>query len=206
MKQKGYQGFTLLELLTVITVLGILAALSVPTLESLVKRNRAVSVTNELLVSYQLARDEAMLRGRRVVVCRRARPASENAVCNEANLGGANHCSCAQGAVDSSNDGWEDGWLVFEDLNENNLADSGETLIKVFDPIAVNFTVRDGDGSPHYERIYFDPDGTSIAGSLQVCQVGTETSADSDRIRTARRVLVSRVGQAVIMNGTECDV
>jgi len=203
---KGLKGFTMIELLLVIAVAGMFAAMAIPSLDGLVKRNRIVSVTNDFLATYQLARDEAMLRGRRVTVCRRQQPATETAVCTNANLGDDAHCSCATSNSPATADGWEDGWLVFEDTNENNVADNGEALIRVYDPINGLFTVRDADGSPHNSRVFFEPDGTSIAGSLQVCLVGTDTAADSERIRTARRILVSRIGQANILNGVGCDV
>lgn len=203
---KGLKGFSLLELLTVLTVVSVFVVLAVPSMDGLLKRNRIVSVTNDILVTYQLARDEAMLRGRRVTVCRRAQASSVNAVCTAANLGNDAHCSCATSDTPATEDGWEDGWLVFEDSNENNAADNGETLIRVFDPTNPQFTVRDASGSPHNSRIYFDPDGTSVAGSLQVCITGTETAADSERMLSARRILVSRIGQANILNGVSCDI
>lgn len=202
-KNRG-KGFTLLELLTVIAVVAILGAFAVPSLDAVNKRNRIVSVTNDLIISYQLARDEALLRGRRVAVCRRSRSASENATCTQSNLGTDAHCSCATGTADTSSDGWEDGWLVFVDSNQNSEADSDETLIRVFDPVASSFTVR--GNSPHQQRVYFDADGTSIAGSVWVCEQGDDTDSDSQRIRNARRVLMSRIGQSNILNGTECGV
>ena len=146
------------------------------------------------------------MRGRRVTVCRRAQASTETAVCTDTNLGVDAHCSCSTSDAPATADGWEDGWLVFEDADENSAADNGETLIRVFDPTNSQFTIRDEAGSPHNSRIYFDPDGTSIAGSLQVCIVGTETAADSERILTARRILVSRIGQANILNGVSCDI
>ena len=201
---KGLKGFTMIELLLVIAVAGMFAAMAIPSLDGLVKRNRMVSVTNDILATYQLARDEAMARGRRVVVCRRQQPTTETAVCNNANLGDDAHCSCATNDTLAIADGWEDGWLVFQDSNLNDVADTGEDLVRVYDPVDGRFTVR--DTSTHSEYLYFDPDGTSIAGSLQVCIAGSETAADSERIRTARRILVSRVGQANILNGDTCDI
>lgn len=191
-----------MEMLTIILVAGVFATLAIPSLNSLSTRNRIVSVTNELLVTHQLARDEAMLRGRTVTACRRSRAASDNATCTQTNFATDPHCSCVTGNADSNADGWEDGWLVFEDRDADGSSDGGEILIQVFEPLPQSFTAR--GNATHANRVFFDSDGTSVAGSIFVCEVGSDTAAESERIRNARRIRVSRVGAADIIDGTEC--
>lgn len=65
---KFCRGFTLLELMTAIAVLAILVSIGVPSFQTLVKNNRVVTQTNELVTAVNFARTEAIKRGRPVRV------------------------------------------------------------------------------------------------------------------------------------------
>jgi type IV fimbrial biogenesis protein FimT len=62
------RGFTLLELMITIAVLAILVTVGVPGFQELIQNNRVTTQTNELVTALNLARTEAVKRGRHVQV------------------------------------------------------------------------------------------------------------------------------------------
>lgn len=98
MRQRGRgmracsRGFTLVELLVTLAVAAILLALATPSLAELLRGNRLAAANNELVTALNVARAEALRRGRPVTVC-----------------ASADQRSCAA----STN--WATGWVVFED-------------------------------------------------------------------------------------------
>ena len=82
-------GFTLLELMITIAILAVLVGLGLPSFQETIRTNRVASITNDLVGAFQLARSEAIRRGRDVWVC----PSS-----NQASCGGT----------------WAQGWIVWD--------------------------------------------------------------------------------------------
>ena len=165
-------GFTLIELMVTITVLAVLAAVAVPSFARLLLDARRSTVLSELTAALNLARAEALGRGRPVVVCR-----SSDAV------------SCGSGP-------WETGWLVF--VNDDNdtppVVDTGEEILKVRQesqpaytlvPVTnyANFITYRADGSVNnLGRItYCDRRGAAAARALLVNRIGrVRLSRDAD--------------------------
>jgi type IV fimbrial biogenesis protein FimT len=88
----GQSGLTLLEMLTTITLLFVLASLAAPGLRTFIQNNRAATQANELVMSLNLARNEAATRGNRVSVC-----------------------ASTDGVTCSARTDWTGGWLLFDD-------------------------------------------------------------------------------------------
>src|ERR1043165_1245229 len=86
-----HRGFTLIELMLGITVLAILLGIGVPSFNEMIRNNRLVEQSNELVAVLNYARSESLTRGIRVSAC----PANGN-VCS--------------GGTD-----WNTGILVFTD-------------------------------------------------------------------------------------------
>lgn len=107
-------GFTLIELLVTIAVAAILLAFAVPSLAELIRNNRLAAGTNELVTALQMARAEAVRRGRPVTLC----SSSDGSACV------------------SSTTGWAGRqWLVFQDGASNGnpvTSGAGFELIRVF--------------------------------------------------------------------------
>ena len=104
MDTRSQQGFNLLELMTAVAVLGILLGLGVPSFTQMIRNNRVVANTNELVVALSAARSEAVKRGLPTSVC--ARNAATSDVCR---TGTANN--------------WSSGWLVFVDAADKGRAE-----------------------------------------------------------------------------------
>lgn len=106
------RGFTLAELLVAIAVLGILLTLAAPDLRAMIRNNRLATLSNQLVVSLQYARTEAVKRGATVSVCKTADASAQNPVC-------------------VSGGGWERGWLVFVDGGTAGVVDGTDLRLQV---------------------------------------------------------------------------
>jgi len=113
-------GFTAIELMVVISIAAILTTAAVPGFQSLLDSYRVRRATEDLIATIYLARTEAIKRGGEVLL-RKAMP-----------VGCAGVSTTAQ---------WECGWIVFLDLNNNNVLDGHETVIQS-SPIALGVDIR----------------------------------------------------------------
>jgi prepilin-type N-terminal cleavage/methylation domain-containing protein len=123
MNTRSQHGFTLLELMTAVAVLGILLGLGVPSFTQMIRNNRVVANTNELVVALSAARSEAVKRGLPVTVCARSGPTSD---------------VCRTGTASN----WGSGWLVFVDpAGTAGVVDAGDEIVQRFDAASAGVTV-----------------------------------------------------------------
>jgi len=107
---KGNNGFSIIELAVTLALLAVFVAVGVPSFSGLMRDNQLVADVNSLVASLQLARSESVKRGVQVSIRR----------------------------VSTTNNQWEQGWIVFTDENGNgvfddngdsNLCEEGEDCI-----------------------------------------------------------------------------
>lgn len=110
------RGFTLIELLITMVMAGILLALAAPAFHSFIQNNRITSQANELLTTLAIARSEAIKRKQGITVC-----------------------SSTDGSTCSGS--WNQGWIVFADTDTDGTVDAGETILRVWGPLAGGSTV-----------------------------------------------------------------
>ena len=127
------QGVTLPELLISLSVTSILALTAFNFLPPLMHSSRMSGEVNRFVVALQLARSEAVKRGRRLVLC----PQTPQLVCGR----------------DAD---WENGWLLFASDNREREVD--EPLILAAPPLAGFIKMHSGN---HRKRIVYQPDGSS---------------------------------------------
>ncbi|MDP9902661.1 GspH/FimT family pseudopilin [Variovorax ginsengisoli] len=121
---RRHEGFAALEWLVVVAITALLAAVSLPAFQAVMDRHRVRLAVEELTASLYLARVEALQRGGEIVM-RRA-PVD----------------SCSS-AIQPGH--WDCGWIVFADLNDNNLLDRGEQLLQTAprtDGVSIYFTAN----------------------------------------------------------------
>ena len=149
------KGFTLLELIVTLAVVAIVLTMGIPSFQALIRDNRLIALTNEFIGAMHLTRSEAIKRNHRVTLCK-----------------SADGMRCA---IDG---GYEQGWIVFDDPNNNVDVDTDahETVIQVFQGSSTNTGMTLQGNTPVRKYVSYDGMGFSRlagggfqAGSLTVC-------------------------------------
>jgi len=163
-------GFTLIELAAVMAVAAVLVGVGVPPLTEMVRSIRLSSASNDLLAGLHMARSEALKRNGRGVVCK-----SSDGV------------SCA------STGGWEQGWMVFHDANNNGSRESGEAIVERGHALAGDLRVTGNLNVVRY--VSYTGTGTTKtvgggfqSGTLTMCR----QSVDGGE---ARQIIISSSGR-----------
>jgi type IV fimbrial biogenesis protein FimT len=169
-KRYGCAGFSLVELMVVVAMAAILLTLAAPAFSGLVTSIRLSTGINALFSSLILARSEAIKHNSRAVVCK-----------------------SASGLACTTSGGWDQGWIVFHDANNNAALDVGEALISRVQ--ALPKLIRLIGNSPVSNYVSFTPMGTTSytsgafqAGTLTVCQ---ESAVPVE----ARQIVISSAGR-----------
>jgi type IV fimbrial biogenesis protein FimT len=175
------QGLSLVELLVVVLIGGWLAALAVPSLGALVHAQRGSALASGLFASLQLTRIAAITRNDRVVMCK-----------------------SADGSGCSTAGGWQQGWIVFHDRNNNAAWDVGETVIERHQALSPGWWLT-GNG-PVSNYVSYGSTGYSklVSGAFQA---GTFTLCpDAGGGGEARQIVINSAGRARIqkVDATVC--
>ncbi len=150
------QGFTLVELIITISVAAILLTISVPAFRALTRTFQLSTQANIFVTSVNVSRAESIRRSRRVTLC----PSADGTGC-------------------AASGNWDQGWIVFVDLDNDAARDAGEDLIAVHGALEGGLTlIGDSDVSNY---ISFRSDGTSRLANGTSFQSGTITLCQEDR-------------------------
>lgn len=166
----GSGGFTLIELMIVVVLVATLLTLAVPALSGMVSSMKITTATNSLFSSLLFARAEAIKRNSRAVVCK-----------------------SSTGDACTTSGGWEQGWIVFHDVNNNAALDAGEVVL--LREQAVSHPIRLTGNGPLVSYVSYTPIGTTSftsgafqAGTLTVCtQSSTSVAAREIKISISGR-------------------
>ena len=144
------QGLTLIELMVALAIAMIVVALSTP-VSNFFKQNRVTSLEHEFVTSLNLARSAAVSTAAPVTVCR-------------ADAVNPNICA-APGAAGRRP--WEQGWIVFEDPNNDCTINAGETVLQQHAALTPGYTLREAAiDCITYNRTGFTP---ASAGTWSLC-------------------------------------
>ena len=102
-------GFTLIELLVVVGMVAILASLATPSFRTLLVKRSVQAAADSLVSDMRYARSEALKRSTSTYICR-----------------STSGTDCAAGVGS-----WNDGWIVFVDMNASTTVDAGDEVIRV---------------------------------------------------------------------------
>ena len=156
------KGITLPELLATMSVISILGFGVVPGMTEMVQENRLSTAANELIAHLHLTRSEAVKTGTRVIMC----PSLDGKSCEKSSE-------------------WHSGWMVFQELNQNNQPDADERVIRVHEGIA-GITIRSGISR---QRVKYSPLGNSYGSNT------TFVFCDEHGDSNARAVILSPSGR-----------
>lgn len=151
MNIRAQSGFTLIEIFISVLVAAILLALAAPSFTEFTKNKRLTTQANEFVSSLALARSEALKRVSRVTVCR-----------------SSNGSTCA------TSGGWQQGYIVFNDKNNNGQPnpntsnpDINEPIFKVVSPLTNGMTLNGSSNVSAYISYVSSGQSKMLSGAFQ---------------------------------------
>lgn len=144
--KRTQSGFTLIELIVTVTLAAILMGIGIPSFMETIRSNRLTSATNDLITAFNLARAEAVKRGKMVTVRR---------------VDNSSFTKVGAGAQ------WENGYDIFVDDDADGVFDAGETFIRTFPGLPLDYTLRRTSNGPRIS--FLATGGASSVGSFVIC-------------------------------------
>jgi type IV fimbrial biogenesis protein FimT len=175
-------GFTLVELMITLAIAVVLLTIGVPSFYTLIKNNRLTSATNDLVSGLNLARSEAVTRARRVTICK----------------------SADQTTCDTSGSGWEQGWIVYSDENNNGAYDSSgtpEPLLRVQGAMGNQITATGNTNVANYISYIASGQSQMTGGGFQA---GTITFCDDRAEDVGKNLVINSTGRVRTDPGVTC--
>ena len=163
---KSQRGFTLIELMITVAIAGILLGVAVPSMRDMMSNNRVTSYANDFVSSMYLTRSEAVKRGTRVTMCK-----------------------SATGAVCVAGGGWEVGWVIFEDDNDDGAFVAAD-VIQVHEALATSVTLAGAGAAADYASFIENGSAQTTGGAAQE---GTMTLTMDGKTRTITLTSIGRM-------------
>ena len=152
MGKRCSRGVTLVEMLMVLVVMGVLATTVIPGFAHLLHHTRQSTLGNQFLADLARARSEAIRRGARVVLCK-----------------------SADGVACIASGDWGQGWLVFQDSNNNGIREVSEDRISRLEAQPIDWKIQGTFTGAHF--ISYHPTGRTMlptgswqGGTLTICR------------------------------------
>lgn len=161
-------GYTMTELMVALSIATILLMIAIPSFGALIRNQKITAAANDFMMAINLTRAEAIKRGARVDL---------------APLDGKD---------------WSEGWIVFVDRNDNQIADSGDEVIFAHDATSKNLMIKSvlTDSSKPY-LAYTATGRTRTNTSSQAPQFGTISFTLEKQVR---RIKLNFLGRPRLCN------
>jgi type IV fimbrial biogenesis protein FimT len=180
-KLPGCRGVTLIELLVAMSVLTILLAVGVPSFSQFTANTRLNSYANTMFSHLALARSEAIKRNTRVVICK-----------------------SPDGSTCAGSGNWNQGWIVFADLDNSGSINGGEQIITAMPALSTGFSFS---GNTHVSSyISYDALGMTKltsggfqSGTMTLCPAAPAVAGNG------REIILSSSGRSRIAKITTCS-
>ncbi|MGR9107597.1 MAG: GspH/FimT family pseudopilin [Gammaproteobacteria bacterium] len=177
------RGFTLIELMVTLAVSAMVLSFGVPGFQGLIRDNRMATQYNQFLSALNTTRSEAIKRATRVTICKRNAAGSD---CNNAG-------------------NWENGWIVFTDLDNDGAVDANENILRVQGALSGNNTLRASNN-----RVTYNAQGFAVGfnNTYRLCDFRGPIHAralvlsNNGRVRRA----TDSNGDGIVENGSGTDI
>jgi len=120
-------GFTLVELMITLLIAAILLSQAVPSFLTMLQNSRITTQANDYVTSLNVARSEAVKRGSRITVCK-----------------STNNTTCI------ASGGWQQGWIIFVDADNDAVVDNGEEVLRAHGPFEPGNTLVGTGNTANY--------------------------------------------------------
>lgn len=169
----GAGGFSLMELVIVLAIGAFLVAMAVPAYRGQIDNSRLSAAASDFLSSMMLAKAESIGRTDNITLC----------------ISNVNADNCL------TSGGWEQGWLIFIDLDGDGEFDVGDDeIIQIHRSLNEGMTAR---GTPQLsDRITFAPNGLTNLSGNQTIMICDARGFNKD----SRGIIVSILGKGSILS------
>ena len=178
---KKQNAFTLIELMIVVALVAIVAAFATPSARDIVLKSHRTAALRDVGTALALTRSEAINRQTVVAMCTTT-----------------NFTSCS-----GTSTNWEDGFLVFEDDNQDGAVDVDTDIIRIFREFGGSITVRRSmrDGSADTRILSYDETAMFVdkddASNFIIC--------DEKGVQHASALVLNSTGQVRTAADTNDD-
>jgi len=173
------RGFSLIELMMALALMSILLVLGIPSFQAVVKANRLIAANNDMIGSLNLSRSYAIKENIRVTLCK-----SHDGV------------ACADAG------GWDQGWIVFTDQNNNAAYDVvGERVLLIQEQVGGGVAMIGDTQLEDY--ISYVPRGNTQLTSGAI-QTGAIVTCDQGG-GVGRRLRIAPTGRVQVAKETGCS-
>ncbi len=153
------RGFTLIELIVTLLMAAIILSAGVPSFRNMILNNRQTAEMNNFLTTLMIARSEAVKRHVNTVTV----------------------CTTTDGINCTAAGGWEQGWMVFDDINADLIAQPAE-LIRVYESLVNDGLTLRGNALVTNTIIFsqtgmVNGPGGLFTGTFRMCDFRGQTSA-----------------------------
>jgi type IV fimbrial biogenesis protein FimT len=176
---RAQRGVTLIELLVVVAISALLMSLAAPSMREFIGKWQLSNAVNSYNSSLQLARSEAVKRGRVVRMCR-----------------SSDGTSCATAAAAN---GWATGWLVYIDNDASGVLSTPDQVV-VTQGAFSNFYNIASTTSGSTGTFVFTPTGFLQGGSANDGMTFSWDSASTIQ----KTLCISRTGRSRVVAGASC--
>lgn len=179
----GPNGFTLIELMVTVAIVAILTSLAMPSMRAFIGKWQMSNALNAYNGSLQLARSEAIKRGRVARMCRTT-----------------NGTTCA---IDAPTNGWATGWLVYVDNDASGGLTTPDQVVMTQGAFG-NFYNISSTATGSTGTFVFTPTGF-MQGSAANEAMTFSWDNPSNTVHIQKTLCISKTGRSRIVEGATCS-
>ena len=148
MNNTNQGGFTLYELMVTVAIVGIVLAFGVPNMRQFNQNAKMTSTANDLHAAFHLARSESSRAKTNISIC----PSDDGATCGDEAT-------------------WDQGYIVFVDLDGDIAVDGDDTILRAQPAIAAGITLKVANDAKYFSFAATGLGRSGVNGEIALSQV-----------------------------------